>query len=61
MHEQYHATHEPVQRKNTTKYWVLFAIATIAMFAVLFSPWGQWFWLILPFVVTYFAQAMDIM
>jgi hypothetical protein len=45
--------------KNTTKHWGLFAISLIAMLALLFSPWAQWFWLILPLVCTEFALAMD--
>lgn len=46
-------------KKNTSKYWGLFFISLIAMLVLLFSPYGQWFWLILPFVCTYFALAMD--
>jgi Na+-transporting NADH:ubiquinone oxidoreductase subunit NqrB len=46
-------------QKNTGKYWLYFFIALIAMLVVLFSPYGQWFWLILPFVCTNFALAMD--
>jgi hypothetical protein len=48
-------------KKNTTKHWAFFAFWTIVMFVVMFSPYGQWFWLILPFVATEFALAMDIL
>lgn len=51
----------PQTKKNTGKHWAFFFIWTILMFVVMFSPYGQWFWLILPFVCTEFVKAMDIM
>jgi hypothetical protein len=52
---------EEAVKKSTGKHWALFFFWTIAMFALMFSTYGQWFWLLLPFVVTEFAKAMDIM
>ncbi|MCU0335396.1 MAG: hypothetical protein MUF62_10185 [Chitinophagaceae bacterium] len=52
---------EETTKKSTAKHWALFFFWTAAMFAVMFSPYGQWFWLILPFVCTEFAKAMDLL
>lgn len=52
---------EQVQ-KSKGKHWALFFISLIAMLGLLFfTPYGQWFWLILPVVCTSFAQAMDLL
>jgi hypothetical protein len=48
-------------KKSRVKHWVLFFLWTALMFFVMFSPNGQWFWLILPFVCTEFALALDIL
>jgi len=48
--------------KNTGRHWAIFSVALIAMLALLFvTPYGQWFWLLLPIVCTEFGKAMDIM
>ncbi|MCA0381038.1 MULTISPECIES: hypothetical protein [Phnomibacter] len=52
---------EEVAKKSTGKHWALFFFWTIAMMVLMFSPYGQWFWLLLPFVVTEFAKAMDLL
>lgn len=52
---------EEAVKKSTGKHWALFFFWTVAMFAVMFSTYGQWFWLILPFVTTEFAKAMDLL
>ena len=46
---------------NAAKYWVYFFISLIAMILLLLTPYGQWFWLILPIVCTSFALAMDLL
>jgi hypothetical protein len=47
---------------STGKYWVLFFLSLAAIiFFLVYEPWRQFFWLILPFVTTFFAKAMDIM
>ena len=48
-------------QKNNAKYWGIFFISLIAMIGLLISPYGQWFWLILPAVCTSFALAMDLL
>jgi len=48
-------------KKSTGKHWLFFFVSLIAMIGLLVSPYGQWFWLILPIVCTEFAKAMDIM
>jgi len=47
---------------NTKKHWALFFFWLIVISILLYLPdTRQWFWLALPFVVTEFAKAMDIM
>lgn len=49
-------------KKNTGKHWALFFFWSAVMATFLYLPdTRQWFWLILPFVCTEFAKAMDIM
>ncbi len=48
-------------KKNTTKNWIFFLLAFAAMMALMLSPWGQWFWLILPIVATQLALALDLL
>lgn len=44
---------------STGKYWLYFIISLIAMIALLiFRP--EWFWVALPFVLTYLVYAMDV-
>jgi predicted RND superfamily exporter protein len=46
--------------KSTGKYWLYFFISLVVMIALMvFYP--HYFWTILPFVVTFFALAMDLM
>jgi hypothetical protein len=40
------------------RYWMLFGISLAVMVGLLFT-YPEWFWVILPFVCTYFVQAMD--
>ena len=40
--------------------WILFVVSTIVFFAMLiYVP--QWFWLVIPFPLTYLVKAMDAM
>lgn len=49
-------------KKSTAIHWALFFISLAAMLGMLFfTPYGQWFWLILPIVCTSFVQAMDLL
>jgi hypothetical protein len=44
--------------KNLGKYWVYCGISVLMTIAFLiFLP--EWFWVMLPFVFTYFIQALD--
>ncbi len=48
-------------QSNTSKgkYWTLFLISLVVMIALLiFIP--EWFWVALPFVLTYLVYAMDV-
>jgi hypothetical protein len=46
--------------KATGKYWIYFFISLAVMIGfIIFLP--QFFWTILPFVVTYFAMAMNLL
>jgi len=48
------------QTKSTGKYWLLFFVSLAGMIAMMvYKP--EFFWLILPFVGTYFAKAMDLL
>jgi len=45
--------------KSKTKYWIYFLISTVACLLLLwFLP--AWFWVVLPFVLTYLVLALDI-
>jgi hypothetical protein len=47
---------------NTKKHWALFFFWLIVISVMLYLPGTRpFFWLVLPFVVTEFAKAMDIM
>ena len=43
---------------NGNRYWMLFGVSLAVMVGLLFT-YPEWFWVILPFVCTYFVQAMD--
>jgi hypothetical protein len=46
--------------KSTGKYWMYFFISLAIMIAMMiFVP--SYFWTVLPFVVTFFAMAMDLL
>ena len=45
---------------GTATSWILFIISTIVMIAlIIFIP--EWFWLALPFSLTYLVKAFDAM
>ena len=46
--------------KSTGKYWLYFIISLAAMIVMLVVK-PQYFWVLLPLVVTFFAKAMDLM
>ena len=50
---------EVAQKKSTTKYWGLFLISTLIMIAMLIWM-NEWFWLAMPFSLTYLVKAMDV-
>ncbi|MEM6964786.1 MAG: hypothetical protein AAF573_08485 [Bacteroidota bacterium] len=45
---------------STTKDWILFVISTIIMIAMLIWV-NEWFWLALPFSLTYLVKALRMM
>lgn len=48
------------ERSSSMFDWVLFLVSTIIMIAML--VWlPQWFWLALPFSLTYLVKAMNLM
>jgi hypothetical protein len=49
-----------VKRKSRGLYWIIFFVSTAAL---LFAIWAHWPWLtlIIPFVLTSFVLAMDLM
>ncbi|MEY4903190.1 MAG: hypothetical protein RLZZ292_1005 [Bacteroidota bacterium] len=45
---------------KTKQYWMLFGITTAIMAAMLItSAYREWFWVVLPFPLTYFVKAKD--
>ncbi len=44
---------------STTKDWLLFLISLVAMI-ILFAVADEWFWLALPFVLTFFVRALRV-
>ena len=51
---------ETTAKKSRSLYWILFFISVIAFFGV-YAVGGGYCSMVLPFVVTFFAQAMDLM
>jgi hypothetical protein len=47
-------------KKSRTKYWIGFFLSIVAFFGV-YAVGGGYCSLVLPFTVTYFAQAMDLL
>jgi hypothetical protein len=45
---------------STTKDWLYFLISLVAMI-ILFAVADEWFWLALPFVLTFFVRAIRMM
>ncbi|MCY7421387.1 MAG: hypothetical protein LH478_06540 [Chitinophagaceae bacterium] len=45
--------------KSTGKYWLYFFISLIALILMIIF-YRQFFWVVLPFVITSFGLAMDI-
>ena len=45
--------------KSKGKYWLYFFISLAAMIAMMFI-YREFFWIVLPFVVTNFALALDL-
>lgn len=43
---------------DKSKYWIYFGISTAATLALLIFA-NEWFWVGLPFMLTYLVQAMD--
>ena len=48
-------------KKRTGLFWILFLLSVVVFFVVLFSPFGSWVSMVLPFNVTFFAKALDLM
>lgn len=48
-----------MEKKNTGKYWGLFAVAGVACLGILFSSHPEWFWVTLPFVLTGLVGGLD--
>jgi hypothetical protein len=48
-------------KKNTGLFWILFLISVVLFFVVLYSPYGSWVSMMLPFNVTFFAKALDLL
>jgi hypothetical protein len=48
-------------KKRTGLYWFLFLASVAGFFAVLYSPFGAYCSMVLPFNVTFFAKALDLM
>jgi hypothetical protein len=47
--------------KKTGLYWILFLLSVVVFFVVLKSPIGAYCSMVLPFNVTFFAKALDLM
>ncbi|WP_373551021.1 hypothetical protein [Haliscomenobacter sp.] len=51
---------EETTNTSTTKDWLFFLISLVAMI-ILFAVADEWFWLALPFVLTFFVKAIRMM
>ena len=48
--------------ESTAKWWLAFFISTaVIVFMLIMPDLRPWFWTVLPFVVTTFAKALNIM
>ena len=48
-----------VKKKSKGLYWIIFLITTVALLMAIFGHW-EWLTLIIPFVLTSFVLAMDL-
>lgn len=48
-------------KKNTLLFWILFILSVVGFFVVYYSPIGAYCSMVLPFNVTFFAKALDLM
>jgi len=48
-----------IKQKSRARYWLIFAISTVALILAIFLHW-PWLTFIIPFVLTSFVLAMDI-
>lgn len=48
-------------KKKTGLYWIYFLISVVAFFGLLYSPWGSYCSMILPFNTTLLAKALDLL
>ena len=49
-----------IEKISTRTSWILFIASTALMLVMLFLT-PQWFWLVLPFSLTFLVQAMKMM
>ncbi len=48
------------KKENKTMYWLITLVSAVACIMLLiYSP--EWFWLTLPFLLTYFVKAIGMM
>lgn len=50
---------EATTDKSTRTDWFIFAISTVVCIALLMYA-SEWFWIALPFVLTYFVRALRV-
>jgi hypothetical protein len=48
-------------KKRTGLFWILFLLSVLIFFVVLFSPYGSWVSMVLPFNFTFMAKALDLL
>ncbi|MCB9340569.1 MAG: hypothetical protein H6577_20790 [Lewinellaceae bacterium] len=48
------------EKSSNTINWILFVVFTVIVVAMLFLT-PQWFWLLLPFPLTFLVKALDVM
>ena len=46
------------KKKQTRVYWLITLVST-AICVWLLIYWSEWFWVMLPFVLTYLVKAVD--
>lgn len=50
---------ETTAKKSNTLDWIIFFVSTVICIALLMYA-SEWFWLALPFVLTYLVKAMRV-